>query len=168
MRDCHRALTKWLLAQGTDVTLDASVTLRAISARSKLHARRLLLASHLDTVPNAGPYDGVLGVVLAIALLEGLERRRLPFGIEIVGFSEEEGVRFGQPFIGSRALVGRLDEQFLNSRDRDGISIQTAIKDFGLNPAEIPQAIIGEDTFSYLEFHIEQGPVLDSLARPLG
>ena len=168
MRDCHRALTKWLLAQGTDVTLDAAGNLRAFYAGEKLHAPRLLLASHLDTVPNAGPYDGVLGVVLAIALLEGLERRRLPFGIEIVGFSEEEGVRFGQPFIGSRALVGRLDEQFLNSRDRDGISIQTAIKDFGLNPAEIPQAIIGEDTFSYLEFHIEQGPVLDSLARPLG
>jgi allantoate deiminase len=128
----------------------------------------LLLGSHLDTVPKAGAYDGALGVVLAIALLEGLEGRRLPFGIELVGFSEEEGVRFAAPFIGSRALVGRLDEQFLNLQDRNGISIRTAIKNFGLNPAEIPRAMIGEDTLAYLEFHIEQGPVLDSLGQPLG
>jgi amidase, hydantoinase/carbamoylase family len=168
MHDCHRELTRWLGAAGAEVTLDAAGNLRAFYAAEKLHAPRLLLGSHLDTVPKAGAYDGALGVVLAIALLEGLEGRRLPFGIELVGFSEEEGVRFAAPFIGSRALVGRLDEQFLNLQDRNGISIRTAIKNFGLNPAEIPRAMIGEDALAYLEFHIEQGPVLDSLGQPLG
>jgi len=168
MHDCHRELTKWLVAAGTEVTVDSAGNLRAFYAAEESRAPRLLLGSHLDTVPNAGAYDGVLGVILAVALLEGLEGRRLPFGIELVGFSEEEGVRFATPFIGSRALVGSLDEQFLNCQDRNGISIRTAIENFGLNPAEIPHAMIREDTLAYLEFHIEQGPVLDTLKQPLG
>lgn len=168
MRDCHRELAKWLVAAGADVTLDAAGNLRAFYAATESRAPRLLFGSHLDTVPNAGAYDGVLGVILAVALLESLDRRRLPFGIEVVAFSEEEGVRFATPFIGSRALVGRLDKQFLNCQDRNGISIRNAIENFGLNPAEIPHAMIGQDTLAYLEFHIEQGPVLDSLKQPLG
>ena len=102
------------------------------AAESK--APRLLIGSHLDTVPNAGAYDGILGVVLAVTLLEALDGRRLPFGIEVVGFSEEEGVRFGTPFIGSRALIGRLDEELLSLQDAQGISVRQAIEDFGLNP----------------------------------
>src|SRR4029077_5379274 len=77
-------------------------------------------------------------------------------------------VRFAAPFIGSRALVGRLDKKFLNFQDRKGISIRNAIENFGLNPAEIPRAMIRQDALAYLEFHIEQGPVLDSLKQPLG
>jgi len=168
MRDCHRELAKWLVAAGAETRIDAAGNLRAFYVAEEPSAPRLLLGSHLDTVPNAGTYDGVLGVVIAVALLENLERRRLPFGIEVVGFSEEEGVRFGAPFIGSRALVGRLDEAFLDCQDRNKISIRTAIKDFGLDATEIPNAMISEDTLAYLEFHIEQGPVLDSLGLPLG
>ena len=130
--------------------------------------RRLLIGSHLDTVPNAGAYDGVLGVVIAVGLLEALEGRRLPFGIEVVGFSEEEGVRFGTPFIGSRALVGRLDEELLNRKDAKGISIRAAIEGFGLNLADMHRTKLKDDTLAYLEFHIEQGPVLESLGLPLG
>jgi allantoate deiminase len=112
-------------------------------------------------------YDGILGVVLAVALLEGLEGRRLPYAIELVGFSEEEGVRFGTPFIGSRALVGRIDEELLNTRDAAGITIRQAIEQFGLNPSEISHAVIEKDVCAYLEFHIEQGPVLENLGRSL-
>jgi allantoate deiminase len=155
-------------ALGADVALDAVGNLRGFYPGEQAAAPRLLFGSHLDTVPNAGAYDGVLGVVLAIALLEALEGRRLPFGIEVVGFSEEEGVRFGVPFIGSRALISRLDEQLLNRRDANGISVRQAIEAFGLNPREIPSAIMREDTLAYLEFHIEQGPVLESMHRPLG
>lgn len=168
MRDCHRELTKWLAAAGAEVTVDAAGNLRAFYAAEESTAPRLLLGSHLDTVPNAGAYDGVLGVVLAVALIEALERRRLPFAIELLGFSEEEGVRFAMPFIGSRALVGTLDEQFLNRQDRNGISIRSAIKTFGLDPEQIPCAVISDNTLAYLEFHIEQGPVLESLGHPLG
>ena len=125
------------------------------------------MGSHLDTVPKAGAYDGVLGVMLAISLLEALHGRRLPFGIEVVGFSEEEGVRFGVPFIGSRALVGRLDAELLKVQDSRGLSVKKVIEDFGLNPAEISQASLNSEYFGYIEFHIEQGPVLEELRLPL-
>jgi allantoate deiminase len=131
------------------------------------NAPRLVIGSHLDTVPNAGAYDGILGVVLAIALLEESQEKRFPFAIEVVGFSDEEGVRFGTPFIGSRALTGRLDQELLNTQDAQGISVQKAIEMFGLNPGEIPQAALSDNTLAYLEFHIEQGPVLEQLNQPL-
>jgi allantoate deiminase len=105
--------------------------------------------------------------VLAVALLEELQGRRLPFDIEVVGFSEEEGVRFGTPFIGSRALVGRLDQELLDVRDAQGISVRRAIEEFGLNPEDIAQAELANDALGYLEFHIEQGPVLEKLNLPL-
>jgi allantoate deiminase len=167
MRDCHREITKWLAATGAEVFADAAGNLRGLYAAAQSNAPRLLLGSHLDTVPNAGAFDGVLGVVIAVALLESLEGRQLPFAIEVAGFSEEEGVRFGTPFIGSRALVGRLDEELLNRQDVNGISVREAIKTFGLNPSEIPRAALSDDTLAYVEFHIEQGPVLESLERPL-
>jgi allantoate deiminase len=168
MQDCHREITGWLKAAGAEVSVDGAGNLRGFYAAEQSNAPRLLLGSHLDTVPNAGAFDGVLGVVIAVALLEALEGRRLPFGIEVAGFSEEEGVRFGKPFIGSRALVGRFDEELLDCQDANGISVREAIEGFGLNPAEIPRAALRDDTLAYLEFHIEQGPVLESLARPLG
>lgn len=168
MHDCHREIRNWLQAAGADVTIDAAGNLRGFYAGEPPFAPRLLVGSHLDTVPNAGAYDGILGVVLAVEMLEALEGRRLPFGIEVVGFSEEEGVRFGAPFIGSRALVGRLDEELLNRRDPNGVSVRAAIEDFGLNPHEVPRAELNADALAYLEFHIEQGPVLESLGRPMG
>ena len=168
MHACHEEIAKWLGALGAYVTVDAAGNLHGFYAAEQSAAPRLLLGSHLDTVPNSGAYDGVLGVTLAVALLEALEGRRLPFAIEVVGFSEEEGVRFGIPFIGSRALVGRIDEEFLNRVDRNEISLRTAIESFGQNPAELPHAVVPDDTLAFLEFHIEQGPVLESLGLPLG
>ncbi len=145
MRDCHREINGWVEPLGMQARIDAAGNWRAVYPGVNGGTPRLLLGSHLDTVPNAGAYDGVLGVVLAIALVEALDGRRLPFAIEIVGFSEEEGVRFGAPFIGSRALVGRLDEELLNTLDARGISVRRAIEDFGLNPAEIPDAAMKDD-----------------------
>jgi allantoate deiminase len=168
MRECHREIAGWIEPLGVEVRIDAAGNLRGFYPAAESKAPRLLVGSHLDTVPNAGAFDGILGVVLAVALLEALDGRRLPFGIEIVGFSEEEGVRFGTPFIGSRALVGRLDEELLGRKDAQGISVRQAIADFGLNPAEIPHAALGKDILGYVEFHLEQGPVLEKLGRPLG
>lgn len=167
MRDCHREIAKWLDAAGARVHVDAAGNLRGYYPAAQSSAPSLLIGSHLDTVPNAGAFDGVLGVVLAVALLEALEGKRLPFAIEVLGFSEEEGVRFGVPFIGSRALAGRLDDELLNRRDPAGISVRAALENFGLNPAEIPHAVLHENSLGYLEFHIEQGPVLDTLGLPL-
>jgi allantoate deiminase len=167
MRDCHQEIARWMKPLGAQVRIDAAGNFRALYPGAQANAPRLLIGSHLDTVPNAGAYDGILGVVLAIALLTELQGRKFPFGIEVIGFSEEEGVRFGTPFIGSRALVGRLDEQLLDAQDAQGISVRKAIDVFGLNPQEIPEAILENDALGYLEFHIEQGPVLEKLNLPL-
>ena len=167
MRDCHGEISRWMEPLGVHAQLDAAGNIRGIYPAAAPNARRLLIGSHLDTVPNAGAYDGVLGIVLAVTLLEELHGRRFCFGIEVVGFSEEEGVRFGTPFIGSRALVGRLDQELLDARDAQGISVQKAIENFGLNPEKLPQAELENNTLGYLEFHVEQGPVLEKLNLPL-
>src|SRR5438445_13178468 len=168
MRDCHREVSSWMKTLGMGVSADAGGNLRGFYPAASPGASRILMGSHLDTVPNAGAFDGILGVVLAVGLVESLHGLKLPFGIEVVGFSEEEGVRFGVPFIGSRALVGRVDDELLGRKDADGISVRKAIQDFGLNPNEISKAALSDDVLGYLEFHIEQGPVLESLGQPLG
>jgi allantoate deiminase len=128
----------------------------------------LLIGSHLDTVPNAGAFDGILGVVLGVAIVEALQGEHLPFAIEVIGFSEEEGVRFSKPFLGSLALVGKLDAETLGRTDRDGITIRGAIEAYGLDPAQLPSATLSKDAFAYFELHIEQGPVLESDDTSLG
>jgi allantoate deiminase len=167
MHDCHQEIVRWMEPLGSRVKIDAAGNLRGIYPATQPNAPRLLIGSHIDTVPNAGAYDGVLGVVLAVAVLEELQGKQLPFAIEVIAFSDEEGVRFGTPFIGSRALVGRLDRELLDARDKQGISIREAIESFGLDPEEIPDAKLKNDTLGYLEFHIEQGPVLEKLNEPL-
>ena len=167
MRVCHGEIARWMEPLGAQVRIDAAGNFRGVYPALQPNAPRLMIGSHLDTVPNAGAYDGILGVVLAIGLLQELRGRRLPFAIEVVGFSEEEGVRFGTPFIGSRALVGRLDQQLLGVQDARGISVRNAIEDFGLKIDQLSQAELARDTLGYLEFHIEQGPVLEKLNLPL-
>ena len=153
MHDAHRILTDRMRRAGMRVWIDAAGNLRGI--RTGL-GPRLAIGSHLDTVPNAGAFDGILGVVIGIELVEATAG--VP--IEVIGFSEEEGVRFGIPFIGSRAIVGMLDEATLAR------GIGDAMRNYGLDPGEMGAARI--ECSSYLEFHIEQGPVLESLGLPLG
>jgi allantoate deiminase len=168
MHDVHRELSEWMKQAGMTVTVDAVGNLRAYYPGTKADSPRLIIASHLDTVPQGGAYDGILGVMLGLGLVELLDGRNLTFAIEVVGFSEEEGVRFGIPFIGSRALAGDLDLNILSRCDPHGISVETAIRDFGLDPTAIPDARVSDDAAGYLEFHIEQGPVLENLNLPLG
>jgi allantoate deiminase len=92
----------------------------------------------------------------------------MPFAIEVIGFSEEEGVRFDRPFLGSLALIGQLDAETLACTDRSGVSVADAIRQFGLDPAALPAAVVDQSAFAYLEFHIEQGPVLESEGLALG
>lgn len=168
MRDVHAHLTTWMTQVGMSVRVDAVGNLRGAYAAAAPASATLYIGSHLDTVRRAGAFDGVLGVVLGIELVGRLGRRALAFGIEVVGFSEEEGVRFGVPFIGSRALAGTADADLLERRDGSGRSVREAIADFGLNPAEVPVAKASTERAAYLEFHIEQGPVLERLGLPVG
>lgn len=168
MHAVHASLAAWMSGAGLDVRVDAAGNLRGVRRASAAHAPRLLIGSHLDSVPRAGAFDGVLGVVSGIALMHLLGERRLPFEIEVVGFSEEEGVRFGVPFIGSRALAGTVDEALLSRRDAQGQTVRDAIAAFGLNPDDIGQARHAPHALGYLEIHIEQGPVLESHDLSLG
>ena len=168
MHRVHADVRAWMEQAGMSVRVDAAGNLRGNYGVTTADAPKLIVGSHLDTVPHAGAFDGILGVVLGVALVKALGGRRLGFGIEVVGFSEEEGVRFGFPFIGSRALMGSLDDAMLARRDADGVSVADAIRAFDLNPAAIGEARVTGPTLGYLEFHIEQGPVLESLSLPLG
>jgi allantoate deiminase len=167
MHRVHDELSAWMTRVGMRVSVDAVGNLRGVHAGLSEDAPRLLIGSHLDTVPHAGAFDGVLGVVMGIALVESLRGRRLPFAIEVVGFSEEEGVRFGVPFIGSRALAGSVDEALLAAQDVHGVTVGDAIRTYGLDPERIAEARADATAFGYFEFHIEQGPVLDTLHRPI-
>lgn len=167
MHGVHSLLREWMHAANMSTTIDAAGNLRGLYPAATPNAPRLIIASHLDTVPNAGAFDGILGVVLGVAIVEQLQNEKLPFAIEVIGFSDEEGVRY-KPFLGSLALTGQLDEATLARTDTSGITIAQAIQNFGLNPAELPAAVLSKDAFAYFEIHIEQGPILESESSPLG
>jgi allantoate deiminase len=167
MRKVHGMMGVWMTAAGMDVRVDPAGNLRGVYAGASTDARRLLVGSHLDTVPHAGAFDGVLGVVMGLSLVESLHRQRLPYSIEVIGFSDEEGVRFGVPFIGSRALVGELDAALLAVQDTDEVSVAQAIRNFKLDPSRMADARADANPLGYLEFHIEQGPLLESADCPL-
>lgn len=149
-------------ALGMTTHMDAVGNLRGLWQPANANAGRLILGSHIDTVPDAGAFDGVLGVVLALELVESAHKLHLPLTLEVIAFSEEEGVRFGLPFIGSRAVAGRFDPSILALKDADGISIGQAIQAFGLDPSGIPNALADPGSAGFLELHIEQGPVLEA------
>ena len=169
MRAVHESLASWMRELDMEVRIDAVGNLIGHYPGSSRDAPLFLLGSHVDTVRDAGPYDGILGVTLSLALVKALEGRRLPFAIEVIAFSEEEGVRFGVPFLGSKAVTGQFTPELLKLQDAQGQTVEEAIRAFGLDPAQIPQAAYNPaQVKGFLEFHIEQGPVLEALGYPLG
>ncbi len=176
LTDAHRAvahaLQAWMTECGFDeVIQDAVGNVVGVYHGQDLSAPRLLTGSHFDTVRNGGKYDGRLGILVPMACVQALHRagRRLPFGIEVVGFSEEEGQRYKAVFLGSGALTGQFDAAWLDQQDADGISMRQAMAHAGLNVADI--ATLRREPARYLGFvevHIEQGPVLNALDMPLG
>ena len=153
----------------TDIDAVANVVGRYPASASAAPA--LIIASHYDTVRNAGRYDGRLGVLTALVLAEHLGRlgRKLPFHLDVIAFSEEEGVRFSSSFLGSSAVAGRFDAKLLERRDADGVTLVAAMREAGLDPAKIPALARRRDELvGYLEVHIEQGPVLLEAGLPVG
>ncbi|WP_249733604.1 allantoate amidohydrolase [Bradyrhizobium sp. sGM-13] len=161
----------WMRDAGMEAHLDAigNVCGRYEGDRPGLPC--LMLGSHYDTVRDAGKWDGPLGVITAIACVADLNRRgvRLPFAIEIVGFADEEGVRFASTLLGSRAVAGSFDASVLDERDRDGMLMREAMVQFGLDPDQIGAAArTRRELHAYVELHIEQGPVLEQQDIPVG
>ncbi len=161
----------WMHAAGMSAALDAAGNCAGRYEGNAPGLPCLMLGSHLDTVRDAGKYDGILGVLTAIACVDALNRagERLPFAIEVLGFGDEEGVRFGGTLIGSRAVAGSFDPALLDLRDAAGTSLAEAYAKFGLDPARIPAiARRRGDLLAYAELHIEQGPRLEAEGLPVG
>jgi len=153
----------------TEIDTVANVIGRYPAADSAAPA--LIVASHYDTVRNAGRYDGRLGVLTALILAEHLGRlgRKLPFHLDVIAFSEEEGVRFSSSFLGSSAVAGRFDAKLLERRDAQGVTLAAAMAEAGLDATKIPALARRRDGLvGYLEVHIEQGPVLLEEGLPVG
>ncbi len=164
-------LAQWMREAGLQVHIDAVGNVVGRYEGSRPDAKTLLTGSHYDTVRNGGKYDGRLGILLPIAVVRHLHERgeRLPFHIEVVGFAEEEGVRFRSTFLGSSALAGCFDPALLDSVDADGMSMRQALLAAGHDPSAI--ASIARDPASllgFVEVHIEQGPVLLERGLPVG
>jgi len=163
----QEVVSGWMREAGLRVVVDAAGNLIGRREAGVSGGKTFAIGSHLDTVPNAGKYDGILGVLAGIALADLLKGASLPFALEVVGFSEEEGMRFGKPYIGSHAYAGTLDAAWLGIADKSGITVDGAIRDFGLDPEPLKNLRPRRDLLGYLEMHIEQGPVLEELGVPL-
>jgi allantoate deiminase len=170
MSQVHQQLTEWMTLAGMECRVDALGNLIGRANGSTAASPVFMIGSHLDTVIDAGKYDGPLGVLLGLGVAEllcesGIE---LPFALEVIGFCEEEGVRFNTPFLGSRAVAGSFSADLLDLTDANGISVKSALDAFGVDAskwrtAEYPvQTLLG-----FLEPHIEQGPVLEQAGLPV-
>lgn len=160
--EVHAHLRRRMNDLGMSVHTDAAGNLRGLWQPAGSGVKRLVLGSHIDTVPDAGAFDGVLGVVLALELVRSAAELSIPYPIEVIAFSEEEGVRFGVPFLGSRAVAGRFDPALFALKDAEGTSLEESIRAFGLDPRQMGNAELDESVFGFLEMHIEQGPVLEA------
>jgi allantoate deiminase len=160
MRRANELVGGWMRAAGLAVREDAVGNL---IGRREGGPRTLVLGSHLDTVRDAGRYDGPLGVLTALACAERLAGTPLPFALEVVGFADEEGVRYGTAYLGSSALAGRFDPAWLERRDADGVALAGLLRGDPASAARDPAELLG-----YCEVHIEQGPVLERHGLPIG
>jgi len=161
----------WMREAGMNSRLDEAGNAAGRYEGATPGAPCLMMGSHLDTVRDAGKYDGMLGVITAIACVAELDKAgtRLPFAIEVIGFGDEEGVRFGGTLIGSRAVAGTFDPAMLDLRDAKGMSLADAYRAFGLDPARLSAVARKRgDLLAYVELHIEQGPRLESENLPVG
>ncbi|MEM9329022.1 MAG: M20 family metallo-hydrolase [Bacteroidota bacterium] len=165
---CVQLVGEWCRDAHLSMRKDAIGNIRIHDPNRSGAKRKFFMGSHVDTVINAGKYDGVLGFLMALDQLE--QKRDCPFDLEVVGFSDEEGVRYGTAYLGSSVLVGNFDRDLLSKMDDLGISMSQAISDFGGDPCALDKACFGtENEFEgYLEVHLEQGPVLAASQVPVG
>jgi allantoate deiminase len=173
MSRANALVGQWMRAAGLTTRVDPTGNLIGRREAKTPGAKTLLLGSHLDTVRDAGKFDGALGVLLPIVALAELQRRgvALPFAVEVLGFAEEEGVRFASAYLGSKGYTGTLRAADLKRRDADGVSVAAAIRDWGRGAPAARRAVRAprpQDLLGYLEVHIEQGPVLEAKKLPVG
>jgi allantoate deiminase len=165
----HQQLAEWMQQAGLEVWQDAVGNQWGRKVSFSPTQPTLIIGSHSDTVVDAGKYDGTLGVIMAIEALEALRDVDLPYHVDVVAFADEEGTRFNTTLLGSSAVAGKWNNQWLDIEDADGISMSQAFQNYGLDPCVIPSAARkAEEVLAYLEVHIEQGPLLESEQLPVG
>ncbi|MCH8552463.1 MAG: M20 family metallo-hydrolase [Natronospirillum sp.] len=171
----HQALLvemrRWFADAGAEVSLDGAGNLVGRWVGSNPNERTLIIGSHQDTVRQGGRYDGIMGVLLPLVVLQRrhAEGRPLPYPVELVAFSDEEGTRFSSTLVGSAALAGTFDSALLQATDVEGVTMAQALRDLGADPASIPAAARDPQQVSgFLELHIEQGPLLEAENLPVG
>jgi allantoate deiminase len=171
MRQANEAVKGWMQAANMRPRQDAIGNLVARYEAATSDAKTLLVGSHLDSVRDAGKYDGPLGVLVALACVERLVARsqRLPFAVELVAFADEEGLRFHTAYLGSSAYAGTFQREWLNLTDEAGVSLADAIRSFGGDPDALGVGTHHRDNLlGYCEVHIEQGPLLETNGLPVG
>jgi allantoate deiminase len=164
-------LRQWMDEAGLQTGIDTIGNLRGRVLSKNAHAKTFVIASHIDTVINAGRFDGPLGVLIGLDLLDSIvqSKTELPFHIELIAFCDEEGCRFHTTYLGSKAVAGSFDEAALKKKDDAGISLEELIQQQGGNVNKLSKdAIAREDWLGYFEIHIEQGPVLYEKNIPVG
>lgn len=175
MSQAHDRLIEWMTAAGMECRTDAVGNLigrvtGSCPGKSGAASPVFMIGSHLDTVIDAGKYDGPLGVLMGLGVAELLRDHgiELPFALDVIGFSEEEGVRFNTPFLGSRAIAGEFSAELLELTDATGVSVKSALESFGLDVSKCQEAAYPEAALlGFLEPHIEQGPILEDADLPL-
>jgi allantoate deiminase len=169
MRRANDLVASWMQAAGMTTREDSVGNLIGRYEGTQPNAKALLFGSHLDTVIDAGKYDGTLGVLLGLAVIEHFAKqdRKLPFALEVIAFADEEGLRFHLPYIGSRAFNGTLKRDQFALADEQGVSIAQAIEDFG-GSAIASSSRQADEFIGYIEAHIEQGPLLEAEEHPVG
>ncbi len=160
----------WMEEAGMIARIDAVGNVSGHYEGTDPRAPALIIGSHIDTVRDAGKYDGCLGVIAGIEAIARINAkgRRLPFPIQVVAFGDEEGVRFPVTLTGSKAISGTLDSRALNARDNDGMRMRDALAAFGAPPDPAKVSRAKGSVRAYLEVHIEQGPVLEDRGLPVG
>lgn len=171
MRRANHLIGGWMREAGMSVSEDAIGNLTGRYSGRNDRGKTFLLGSHLDTVPQAGKFDGALGVLAAIACVQQFHESQtlLPFAVEVISFAGEEEVRYPNASLGSRVVAGRFNEKELDQVDAKGISMADAIRNFGGDPAKVKSSRRDPREFlGYAEVHIEQGPVLERKFQPIG
>jgi allantoate deiminase len=170
-RKAAELVAGWMREAGMTVRIDAAGSVVGRLKPRNGGSRTLMLGSHIDTVRDAGHFDGALGVVTAIEVVKAAFKsgKRFPFAIEVIAFGDEEGVRFASTLGGAKALAGRFDMQALDETGEDGVSRRQALVAFGSDPSRLREEALSPDhALGYVEVHIEQGPVLEQEGLPVG
>ncbi|MEO9051242.1 MAG: M20 family metallo-hydrolase [Ginsengibacter sp.] len=169
--DCGYKIASWMQDLSLETRIDNIGNIRGKLKSDNPHAKTLVIASHLDTTSHTGRYDGILGILMGLDIIENIQSKNvsLPFHIEVIAFIEEEGIRFHTAYLGSQVVSGVFEEKLLETKDGEGNTLAAVLQSLNYNSDEIKKdAIPPEEWMGYFEIHVEEGPILYEKNIPVG